>query len=279
MQRSDTRILTTPHRQPAAAGVAGAAVYREGARRAGRCAARRGRARRAGQTRAQTARRRHRHRQQRRAAARGVLPVCAHAHERVRRRLDAAAARRRGALSGLQGGAGAPAGQHACRSAAATTCPPRSATYAISTAPRSTPNAATSAPRSTSSAIRSSSRSSPRRHPASSPPRCATITTRPRKPISPRSARRCGSNTRPSSTTASCCSSTAPISRWNATCPTRTGRSAISWASSIASSPPSTPRWSTSRATASGCTRAGATTKARMTATWNCRRSCRSCAS
>ena len=45
--------------------------------------------RRAGPRRAQAARGRHRHRQQRRAAARGVLPLRPLAHERIRRRLDA----------------------------------------------------------------------------------------------------------------------------------------------------------------------------------------------
>ena len=37
----------------------------------------------------------------------------------------------------------------------------------------------------------------------------------------------------------------------------------------------STTRWSTSRATGCACTPAGATTRARTTATWRCRRSCR----
>ena len=148
-----------------------------------------------------------------------------------------------------------------------------------STAPRSTPNAPISAPRSTSSAIRSSNRSSPRRLPASSLPRCATTITRARKPTSQPSARRCASNTKPSSTTASCCSSIAPISRWSGTCPIKTNRWVISSASSIALSRPSTLRSPISRATASDCMHAGETMKARTTATWNCKRSCRSCAS
>ena len=43
-------------------------------------------------------------------------------------------------------------------------------------------------------------------------------------PTSPRWRRRCGGNTRRSSTPASPCSSTAPTWRWSATAPTRTGR-------------------------------------------------------
>ena len=83
-----------------------------------------------------------------------------------------------------------------------------------------------------------------------------------RRPISTRSARRCRSNTRRSSTTAFCCSSIAPIWRSNATSPTRTARSAISSALSSASSRRSTRRSSTCRATACGCMSAGAITKA-----------------
>ena len=79
-----------PHRQPAAPGGADRALC---APRGGR-GDRRGRARRRRQgrdppRRAPADRRRHRCRQQRRAAARGVLPVCPPPHERLRRQLDA----------------------------------------------------------------------------------------------------------------------------------------------------------------------------------------------
>ena len=66
-------------------------------------------------------------------------------------------------------------------------------------------------------------------------------------------------------------------SRWSGTSPIRTGRSAISSASSSAWSRRSTTRSSTCRATACGCMSAGATTRARTTATWRCTRSCRPC--
>ena len=73
---------------------------------------------------------------------------------------------------------------------------------------------------------------------------------------------------------ASCCSSIAPISPWSGTPPTVTARSAISSASSNWWSERSTRRCATFRATACACMCAGATTKARTTATCRWPTSC-----
>ena len=231
------------HRQPAAAGVAGAAVYRQGARRAGRRAACRSRPRGAGRHRcASSAMPASTSATMASSSARRSSFMSARRMSGFGGSLDASAARRRGALSRVQGRAWQRDQANTCRSAAATTCRPRSATSAISTAPRSTPNARDF--RATLDRL-----GNPFVEPFLTAPSPGIVAAAlrndhypTRKPISPRSARRCGSNTRPSSTTASCCSSTARISRWNGICPTRTSRWATSWASSIAWSRPSIPR-------------------------------------
>ena len=89
----------------------------------------------------------------------------------------------------------------------------------------------------------------------------------------PRRARqpRCATNTRRSSTRASCCSSIARISRARSTTPSRTGRSPTSSRSAIAWSMRSTRRSTTFRPRRCGCTCAGATTKARTISTSSCR--------
>jgi hypothetical protein len=87
-------------------------------------------------------------------------------------------------------------------------------------------NALTFAQSLTSSITHLSKRSLPHRPPVSSPLRYGTTTTRARTPISLRSAKRYGSNTKPSSPTVSCCSLTVPIWRWSVIIRIRSGRSA-----------------------------------------------------
>ena len=104
MLRSQDRILTTHTGSlPRPAG-ADLALRPPLARRGDRCRGTRPR-RQGGGARGggKADRRRHRRSQQRRAAARGVLPLRAPPHERLRRRLDAQGVRRRHALSGLHG--------------------------------------------------------------------------------------------------------------------------------------------------------------------------------
>ena len=81
------------------------------------------------------------------------------------------------------------------------------------------------------------------------------------------SPRRCAPSTARSSTAACCCRSTPPTWRWSATCCSPTARSASSSAGSSWSSTPSTAHSRASTRRGSGCTCAGATTRARTPTT------------
>ena len=280
MQISDTRILTT-HTGSLPRPQALVRLYmRKEPRRAGGCGTRRSRPRRAGRRRAQAARRRHRHRQQRRAAARGVLPLRPHAHERLRRRVDAPAAR-------ATSNATPPikAAMPAIRPARAAGQQPRRRAHrdrrrALSR-PRRDRHRMHGLPRHARQARQPVRRTVPHRAVARHRRGGAAQRPLPERGSLPRCARR-GAARRIRSHRQPRLPAAARLPR------SRDGTAHLLPGPAARRLPrlcrsrgrrPSTRRSSTFRATGSACTRAGAITRDRTTATWSCTRSCRSCAS
>ena len=121
----------------------------------------------------QADRSRHRRRQQRRAAARILRPLCARPAERLRRRVDAAP---RADVDAIPPSSRRVAGEAAARLSVTIRdhCPRRSATSRyLDPAPVEAECADFRAALDAQPATRSSSRSSPRHRPASSPPSCS----------------------------------------------------------------------------------------------------------
>ena len=230
-------------------------------------------------SRRQADRRRHRCRQQRRAAARGVLPLCPPPHERLRRRLDSAgraptssairlrSSRWREHARGERGGQqpdGVPKAIGEVRYLDRARVEAECADFRA---------ALDATPSGVRRAVHDRALARHRRR------RDAQRALRHRGRLSRRARRGAAGRIRGDrQRTASCCSSTAPTSRWSGTSPTRTGRSAISSASSSAWSRRSTralvnmPR---ERVRLHVC---WGNYEARTTATWRSRTSCRSCA-
>ena len=215
-----------PHRQPAAAGGADAALRQALARRAGGSGRDRpDRPRRGARRRGEAARGRHRRRQQRRAAARLVLSLSAFAAvsglggswtRPTRGDVDA--------LSGIPEAVGQAIRRHG-RRLQPDGHPEGDRRGRLSRRhgdQRRVPPLQGRARR--KRRTHSPSRSCARRRPASSRWPARTSTTTRSTPISPRSAAPCRSNTTRSSSTAICCRSTRPTSRWSGTSPTRTSR-------------------------------------------------------
>ena len=212
---------------------------------------------------------RHRHRQQRRAAARLVPLLHPRPPERARRLVAAAPARRRRALSDLHEGvlrgfAQEGIGRRHPRPAQGDRRDRLSGCRRGEGRVRGLPRRARCGRQSVRRAVPHRALA---RHGVGD--RAERALHRARRNSSPRSAARCASNTRRSSMRASCCSSTARIWRARGTTPSRTGRSAISSRSATAWSTPSTRRSTTFRPSACACTCAGATTRARTISTWS----------
>ena len=187
--------------------------------------------------------------------------ICKERLTGLRRNLAAGVARRCGPLSGLQATvAGADVERHACvAERGAADRGRRGALHRRRRDRGRMPRLRGSARSSSAGVRRSVHERSVARHARCGDPEPALRHAK--RDIFRRSAKRCGSNTKPSSARASCCRSTRPTSRSSGTSRSRTSRCPTSSPSSRVSLPRSTRRLRTSRPTASGSTSAGATRK------------------